>query len=283
MNTTTVTFEVATDTEIQRLQFECARRQGIIDGAEAEIARYQGASAWYWEAFGIQAKVDAAEQRATDASAELNGLYSALATEEAKYTGWTRYYLVNNSNGHLHRDINTNSCSSCFPTTQYKWIVEASGMDEAALVEWAGERCCTVCFPTAPVDKKADKVFRSDEEIARESRDAARAEARAKKLEKAIRTDGETLRIVDFNGRTDEHLKTITATENYYAGELAWALAAELHHNEGGRNESLIAQYRSHAEQALIGLAERFETTVEAQRERLAAKVARKFKNEGLV
>lgn len=283
MNTTT-RYEVQVDTEIDRLQGEIARVSSHIDANLAVIKRFYDADEFTVRTFPrLGEQADAAHYELIALHAQRRELVAALETEEAKYTGWSRYYRVNNSNGHLHLDIDLNNCSSCFPTTQYKWITQASGLDEAELVELAGEVCCTVCFPSAPVEKKADRIFRSDDEIAKETRDAERAAKRAKKLEKAIRTDGEELRITDFDGRTDELLKTITATENYYAGELAWAKSVELHHNDGGRNESLINEYLSHAEQALQGLTERFGTDVETARTRLAPKLARKFKAEGLV
>src|SRR5580700_7036844 len=34
---------------------------------------------------------------------------------------WNRYFLVTNSNGHVHRGT---TCSTCFPTTEYAWLVE---------------------------------------------------------------------------------------------------------------------------------------------------------------
>lgn len=62
--------------------------------------------------------------------------------------GWTRFFAV--IGGHLHK---TRACSSCFPTTQFAWMPEFSGEDEAGVVNMAGEFACTVCFPDAPVNK----------------------------------------------------------------------------------------------------------------------------------
>ena len=60
---------------------------------------------------------------------------------------WHRYFLVNNNNGHVHRDM---ACSTCYPTTQYLWLVELADCDEQAMVASYGELACTVCFPDAP-------------------------------------------------------------------------------------------------------------------------------------
>lgn len=61
--------------------------------------------------------------------------------------GWARFFLVTNSNGHVHRERN---CSTCFPTTRYAWLVELAGADEAEMVATYGSDACTVCFPSAP-------------------------------------------------------------------------------------------------------------------------------------
>lgn len=101
-----------------------------------------------------------------------------IATEYASRR-WTRAYLV--TGGHLH---SSTACSSCYPTTRFFFLPEFSGATEAEIVEAAGERACTVCFPDAPVDvlKKASRLFTPDEEAAakaREEREAKRAAAAA--------------------------------------------------------------------------------------------------------
>lgn len=60
---------------------------------------------------------------------------------------WNRYFLVTNSNGHVHRGMD---CSTCFPDTRYAWLVDLADCDEAAMVEEYGTKACTVCFPNAP-------------------------------------------------------------------------------------------------------------------------------------
>ena len=43
-------------------------------------------------------------------------------------------------------------CTTCFPTTQYGWLVNLADCDEDAMIEEWGEMACTVCFPTAPTN-----------------------------------------------------------------------------------------------------------------------------------
>lgn len=94
------------------------------------------------------------------------GLAAVIVWErQADYTGWSRFFLVTNTGGHIHRDM---SCSTCFPTTQYAWLYELSGLTEAEAVAEYGEILCSVCFPSAPVEwtngkNKKDEQRKADE------------------------------------------------------------------------------------------------------------------------
>lgn len=63
--------------------------------------------------------------------------------------GWTRFYLVNTADGHIHA---WTYCSTCRESTEFTWLPEVSGKDETAAVAEYGARLCTVCFPSAPVE-----------------------------------------------------------------------------------------------------------------------------------
>jgi hypothetical protein len=115
---------------------------------------------------------------------------------------WTRYYLVDNTNGHVHKDTR---CATCFPTTVYAWLTEQSGMSAEDLVEMAGEKACTVCFPWAPVDtlKRKTHLEAPERKAARLEREAKKAEREAKKAAKAITTpEGAPLKV--FKGHYPE-------------------------------------------------------------------------------
>jgi hypothetical protein len=130
-----------------------------------------------------------AQERLKLAIAELPPLKRLIATtlaEIAPYNDeflargrWSRWFLVLASDGHIHRDTN---CSSCFPTTQYSWLVNHSGRSTASMVSEFGDRLCTVCFPDAPVAHKADWRFVElvDKRLAREEREA-KTQAKADK------------------------------------------------------------------------------------------------------
>ena len=115
----------------------------------------------------------------------------------AQYTGWTRAFLVINSNGHIHKN---RSCSTCFLTTQYYWVTELSGDDENTIVEKAGEKACTVCYPDAPADilRLKSQIEHPDNVRAREEREAKRL-AKEEKFRKVgiWNADGTPLKVYE--------------------------------------------------------------------------------------
>ncbi|MFS0884918.1 hypothetical protein [Aeromicrobium sp. 179-A 4D2 NHS] len=138
--------------------------------------------------------------------------------------GWTRAFLVTNAGGHVHSSM---MCSTCRPTTRYHWVTEYSGGKEADVVDAAGERACTVCYPSAPVEtlNKPTKMFTPDEIQAakdREARAAAKVERDAKKVEKALTADGSEFEIEFISyGRPDkERFKTEQAATSWLVGKL---------------------------------------------------------------
>lgn len=71
----------------------------------------------------------------------------AIEIAESEYTGWSRFFLVTSSQGHIHSSMR---CTSCYRTTQYGWLPELSGKTEVETVEthdssigWngQGQRC----------------------------------------------------------------------------------------------------------------------------------------------
>lgn len=94
---------------------------------------------------------------------ELTRLQKPFNNEFKRRGGWTRAFLVNNSNGHVHKSM---ECNQCFDTTEYEWMTDYSNKDESEIVEAAGTRACTVCYPSAPTDghiKKPTKMLTSSE------------------------------------------------------------------------------------------------------------------------
>ena len=130
---------------------------------------------------------------------QIDALQSKMDPIEAEFErrgGWTRAFLVMNSNGHVHA---SRTCATCFPTTQYGWLTEYSGHDEAEIVGLAGDMACTVCYPSAPVADprfpRPSRLATPEQKKARDEREAAQVAREAKRLATGIwNPDGTELR-----------------------------------------------------------------------------------------
>lgn len=82
---------------------------------------------------------------------DIERLKAEAAPDEAEYNEkqWSRFFLVTNSNGHIHSSMN---CSTCHITTAFAWLPDLSGLTEKDAVDAHGPHLCTVCFPSAPVE-----------------------------------------------------------------------------------------------------------------------------------
>ena len=166
MNLTT-TSPAEIDAKLSKLGYDRAVNEMRAEQMAAAATRQAG---MYNEATYIA--------RSQEHAAKAAALAEEMAPLEAEFIrrgGWTRAFLVSNTGGHVHKNMH---CGTCFPTTQYAWMTEFSGMDEAEIVDAAGERACTVCYPTAPaaVLSQPTRMFTPDEK----ERQAAKAEREAK-------------------------------------------------------------------------------------------------------
>lgn len=127
------------DTRLFALYLETMSVQRDIGYAEKALAR--GALPYIMER--NQADLDRALARLDAIREEQRD----LDNEFSDRGGWSRYFLVTNGNGHIHREMD---CRTCYPTTQYAWLTTLSDCDEEAMVEEHGDMACTICFPDAP-------------------------------------------------------------------------------------------------------------------------------------
>lgn len=178
----------------------------------------------------VESEVIAAYDRLVAVRDELNSIIVAQKPYHDEYRrrgGWTRAFLVTNGNGHVHKSMH---CSTCRPTTVYHWVTEYSGKTQNEVVEAAGERACTVCYPDAPVSvlSRASKIFSPDEKQKikdREARAAAKAEKDQKRIANALTADGSEF-VVEHdpygNGRVNkERFKTERAATTWLVDELS--------------------------------------------------------------
>ncbi|AYN58529.1 hypothetical protein HOU70_gp48 [Arthrobacter phage Liebe] len=153
------------DAALAELWWQESKAMATVAGLAKELAR-----------LAPGAYRSARESAMAEAQAELEAIRAEgrPLEEIAKAAKWTRFVLV--PGGHLHRGF---YCPTLRATTRTGLMPEYSGADEAEVVDLAGEVACTVCFPSAPVDRPTRIPSLVAE---REAREAAAAEKAAAKV-----------------------------------------------------------------------------------------------------
>lgn len=196
--------------EAEKLERDVARAQVRVlqtAGARQEYRYGGGGRGWdmsFEDAFErVAGRASDSSPAGRDALAALTnhgGAVDALNAKQAEidevasqYTGWSRFFVVTSSTGHIHSSMN---CSTCYPTTTFGWLPHLSGSTEVEAVEACGPALCSVCFPSAPVEHQRSSITQQEAEqmaqgktIAelRAAKDAVKAAKEAKKAEKAAR------------------------------------------------------------------------------------------------
>lgn len=137
-------------------------------------------------------QISAYLQKIADAQYQIRVLRDEAAPLNAEFNAkqWSRFFLVTNTNGHIHSEM---SCSTCFFDTSFGWLPELSGMTEKDAVEAYGAILCSICYPSAPVEWTNGISHVAQAE--KDARAAAKAERDATKAAKSITNpDGSPLR-----------------------------------------------------------------------------------------
>jgi len=130
MTNTELRHEVVVDTAIFEALSEANKAKRVVDFGERNPGHYS--------------EVEMAEAREA-----LRLATEKLEAAEAEYGGWSRFWIVTNTNGHIHSSMN---CSTCRWDTSFAWLTELSGLTEAEAVAEYGEILCSICYPSAPVE-----------------------------------------------------------------------------------------------------------------------------------
>lgn len=223
---------VGDDTSYRKTKHDLTHEQAI---AKAEL---QAASDNDWLGSarkGLEALIEA--------QAGMKQITDQIDPLEAEYSRrpWSRAWLVTSSVGHVHRN---KSCSTCNIRTSYALMFMFSGQTEAQIVDAAGERACTVCYPTAPAEilNRPTQMFTPDEvekQAARAARAAAKAARDAKKIANALTADGSELKVTDAHGsrqffQTERAATTWMVQDKGYHQWLDYSISTEA-------NETIIA------------------------------------------
>jgi hypothetical protein len=191
--------------------------------------------------------------------------------------GWTRYYRVSASNGHVHTST---ACRNTYATTLWQWPTNLSGADGDQVVEFAGSLTCLTCFPGQREDILADRPVRFDmfetpeQRDERERREQAAADLLAAKIAKGVTPDGKPLVVKALNhGRVETtEIKTERAAELQYVG---FALSA----TSPRRSDEERADAARVRDEIVGALAWKRGQSAEQVIEAMAPKVARKLKS----
>jgi hypothetical protein len=239
-----VNFETATPVEIDTplaaiyeriydLQFDLVVNENRLASHLEGLAKYQAGD------FRYSSYSQETVNRLNEKSAQIEAAIAAARVETLPYEaefvrrgGWTRAWLVDNTGGHVHSSMH---CSTCFDTTRFGWLPQVSGFDEAEIVAQAGEKACTICYPSAPAEvlnnpSALELPRRREERLAREAEKAADLAAKAIK---SLSIDGTVVKVhwtyEGTNWRTDEakvynaskDLKTYRGAELFVVNAMA--------------------------------------------------------------
>jgi hypothetical protein len=218
-----------------------------------------------------QVRKEQAEARVIAVKNKLAGLSTEIAEVEKLYTGWTRAFLVSNTNGHIH---STMSCATCFDTTRFIWLPNLSGEDRLKIAELAGEGACTICYPDAPSEYFLRKCQLEDPKKvqAREEREAKKKERDAKQLLTGI-TNPDGTPLVIREGKYRNTIKAERTAQSWAVDNLYWI-------SQYADKDWLVEQVeerKQNHEIVLAALAHKRGTSVEEQRELIAKKLKAKF------
>lgn len=232
---------VEVDTILVEAMWQASKVEQLIDAYKKNIETNEGkveqfskpeliaSDTDYWNKAIQRYKDAAAQSRANLAELEpvLAGHQAVIADCESEYRrrgSWARYYLTQNSNGHLHSSM---SCNTLYETTVLAFIPSVSDFTTEQIWEAAGSDACEVCFPGNPYFERRPTVRLElpERQRAREEREAAKAEREAKKTAKAIANpDGTVLKLT---GRFGDKIRTEAEASRILVSNLTDTLAVE--------------------------------------------------------
>lgn len=258
---------VKTDTELARLY-------DIGFGLRIKIQMYRNTINSRWSDDSTKAeyanKIEAVKVAMNELEIEMAPLKAIYETHR-----WNRAFIVTNNGGHVHKSMD---CNTCFPTTEFAWLVDYSADSETTIVEAAGQEACTVCYPSAPADvlNRPSTIVTADK-IAKAAAKAEREAAKAEKVAKRPTADGSQLFVSELWAiRQSKELKTERAAELWFA-EAGENLTKDYYLKDWGTEG--CAKVRNDMERVAIALSEKRHLSVGTILAELEKKVQKRIKN----
>jgi hypothetical protein len=265
---------------------------------EAAQARAQELAAGDTTHVGIAAHRALARLTAAQDVLAANLAEQAPLNEEYDRRPWTRAYLAvpDKGEGHVHSSRHCSTCHNGRYMTRFAWMPGYAGKTQEEIIQAAGYRACTVCFPDAPVgtpDTLPTRMFSEDEVEAARARQARADKATAAAAKKAAagitNPDGTPLKD-DFGMRIAAERTAQTEYVNAAAEARYWTAQAEAGVPEGYDGESPTewldrccrnyADHATYAARLLAALAHKRGTDIHAQAAALAPKVDAKYRKD---
>jgi hypothetical protein len=91
---------------------------------------------------------------------ELAAIKNEIESMDAEFTargGWSRFFLVTSSSGHIHSSMHCHTCNKGRNATTFALLPSLSGANLEAAVAKVGAGLCSVCFPDAPAEYQEQK------------------------------------------------------------------------------------------------------------------------------
>lgn len=133
-----------------------------------------------------------------------------IEEQDSLYTGWSRFFVVTSSQGHIHSSMH---CKSCYDTTTFGWLPHLSGWSEAEAVEACGPALCSVCFPSAPVEHQGGKISPEDAEQLSKGKTITELQAERQ----AVKDEREAKKAAKAARKVERARKVLAKAEKFYA------------------------------------------------------------------
>lgn len=223
----------------------------------------------YWS----ERQVESYRQQLVKYEQELDRLRNLYDEEEKNYSGWSRAFLVVNSNGHIH---SSRSCSTCYDSTKYVWLTQMSGESRLEIAELAGEKACTVCYPDAPSEYFQKKCQLEDPKVvaARKEREEKAEKKRQEQEVKGIKDlDGSDLKVEDLYGsRYRTPLNTLRSAEIWVVDAMVFLANVREH------QKSRVPVVTAEVERVMLAIANKKGETFDQVLKQFGEKVEKKLK-----